>query len=209
MFGEMDVQMIPNMLQVVRDGRTNFQLGTNENLFDFTYVGNVAQAHLHAAVKLVELHKKLTTRTTRASGSADDDGRPSADGEAFIITNQSPVYFWDFARAVWNAYYIASPSSSPKPPATLKQVYTLPRDLMLFVSIIAVFIMKILRRPPPKLDPVRVRYSCMTRYFNPRKTEALLDYTPEFTLDEGIERTIKWFVEREAEGASKEAKKDK
>lgn len=40
------------LYQVYERGQTHFQIGDNTNLFDWTYVGNVAHAHLLAADKL-------------------------------------------------------------------------------------------------------------------------------------------------------------
>lgn len=40
------------LYQVYERGQTHFQIGDNTNLFDWTYVGNVARAHLLAADKL-------------------------------------------------------------------------------------------------------------------------------------------------------------
>jgi sterol-4alpha-carboxylate 3-dehydrogenase (decarboxylating) len=40
------------LYQVYENGQTNIQIGNNTNLFDWTYVGNVAHAHLLAADKL-------------------------------------------------------------------------------------------------------------------------------------------------------------
>jgi sterol-4alpha-carboxylate 3-dehydrogenase (decarboxylating) len=37
---------------VIKNNQTKFQIGSNQNLFDWTYVGNVAHAHLLAADKL-------------------------------------------------------------------------------------------------------------------------------------------------------------
>ncbi|KAK0543009.1 erg26, C-3 sterol dehydrogenase [Tilletia horrida] len=51
-FGPNDRQMIPGFLEVFRTRRTGFQIGNNENVFDWTYVDNVAHAHLLAADKL-------------------------------------------------------------------------------------------------------------------------------------------------------------
>ncbi|KAF8272236.1 C-3 sterol dehydrogenase [Lactarius quietus] len=39
--------------KVFKEGRSHFQIGDNTNLFDWTYVGNVAHAHILAADKLV------------------------------------------------------------------------------------------------------------------------------------------------------------
>lgn len=42
------------LYQAYQRGQTHFQVGDNNNLFDYTYVGNLAQAHLLAADKLVD-----------------------------------------------------------------------------------------------------------------------------------------------------------
>jgi len=72
-----------------------FQIGGNVNLWDFTYVDNVAYAHVLAAENLVTPVEKLKNG--------------SAAGEAFMITNGEPVYFWDFARGVWAAFGHVNP----------------------------------------------------------------------------------------------------
>jgi sterol-4alpha-carboxylate 3-dehydrogenase (decarboxylating) len=41
------------LYQVYERGQTHFQIGDNTNLFDWTYVGNVARAHIFAADKLI------------------------------------------------------------------------------------------------------------------------------------------------------------
>ncbi|WFD43703.1 3beta-hydroxysteroid-4alpha-carboxylate 3-dehydrogenas(decarboxylating) [Malassezia psittaci] len=48
-FGPGDRQALPGFFQVLESGRTHFQIGNNQNLFDWTYVENVAHAHLLAA----------------------------------------------------------------------------------------------------------------------------------------------------------------
>ncbi|KAB8356690.1 hypothetical protein FH972_024266 [Carpinus fangiana] len=196
MFGESDVQVIPNMLQVLRDGRTGWQLGTNDNLFDFTYVGNVAHAHLLAARRLLEAYSEATNTQNEST---------KVDGEAFIITNTTPIYFWDFARALWWRYHSLD-TSATKPPATLAQTKGMGDGFAIMLASIASFVFWLLRLGEPKLTPARVRYSCMTRYFRTAKAEERLGYEPLWELDEGIERTAKWFYARDQESA---AKKDK
>ena len=46
--------MMVGLYQAYQRGQTHFQVGDNNNLFDYTYVGNLAQAHLIAADKLVD-----------------------------------------------------------------------------------------------------------------------------------------------------------
>ncbi|TXT08648.1 hypothetical protein VHUM_02776 [Vanrija humicola] len=51
-FGPGDRQAIMGFHAVVKNNQTKFQIGDNTNLFDWTYVANVAHAHLLAADKL-------------------------------------------------------------------------------------------------------------------------------------------------------------
>lgn len=47
-----DRQALPGFFKVLETGKQNFQIGDNTNLFDWTYVDNVAHAHLLAADKI-------------------------------------------------------------------------------------------------------------------------------------------------------------
>lgn len=49
-----DRQAVPGVMEVLKTGKTKFQVGSNENLFDWTYVDNVVHAHLLAAEKLAD-----------------------------------------------------------------------------------------------------------------------------------------------------------
>ncbi|KAI5450981.1 erg26, C-3 sterol dehydrogenase [Naganishia albida] len=51
-FGPYDRQQLAGFKSVIVNGQTKFQIGNNDNLFDWTYVGNVAHAHLLAADRL-------------------------------------------------------------------------------------------------------------------------------------------------------------
>lgn len=51
-FGPGDRQALPGFVKVMENKQTKFQIGDNTNLFDWTYVGNVAHAHLLAADRL-------------------------------------------------------------------------------------------------------------------------------------------------------------
>ena len=51
-FGPGDRQALPGFFQVLENKRTKWQIGNNVNLFDWTYVENVAHAHLLASDNL-------------------------------------------------------------------------------------------------------------------------------------------------------------
>ncbi|KAI9676545.1 MAG: erg26, C-3 sterol dehydrogenase [Caeruleum heppii] len=199
--GEGDTQLLPPMMAVYRAGRTGVQLGANENLFDFTYVGNVAHAHILAASALVRTAEK----TTGAAGSIDkvlDHER--VDGEIFFITNDSPVYFWDFPRMVWRTAAVLESPSSPNLPVAYPWI--LPPDLALFLASLLEYLLWPLGRKPP-LARKQVRYSCMTRYYSCDKAKMRLGYRPIVGLEEGVRRGVEWILEQEKEKAAREGVK--
>ncbi|KAG0148515.1 hypothetical protein CROQUDRAFT_714496 [Cronartium quercuum f. sp. fusiforme G11] len=53
-FGPGDRQAIPGIIQVLKNGQHKLQIGPNQNLFDWTYVDNVVQAHILAGERLGE-----------------------------------------------------------------------------------------------------------------------------------------------------------
>lgn len=74
-FGPRDPHLVPALARAGAAGKSKYMIGDGCNLVDFTYVGNVAYAHLLAAVQL-------------------EAGSPAA-GNAYFITNRDPVLFWD------------------------------------------------------------------------------------------------------------------
>ena len=181
LFGEGDRQLLPGMLQVLANGQTKFQIGDNTNLFDFTYIGNSAYAHILAAEKLVAIDPNMTTKSDT-----------TADGEAFIITNGEPIYFWDFPRAVWAlrdhypSYYIK-----------------MPREVGVALAGAAEGFAWITGREAG-FTRFRVKFSCWNRYFDIRKAKNLLGYTPIWGLQEGLIRSLQWM---EGEEKKKQEKK--
>ncbi|KAJ1731730.1 erg26, C-3 sterol dehydrogenase [Coemansia sp. Benny D160-2] len=80
-FGPGDRQTTPGALAAQRRGLpVLIQVGDNTAPFDFTYVGNIADAHLLCADKLYSEH---------------------VSGQAFFITNDEPKGMWSFLRLLW------------------------------------------------------------------------------------------------------------
>ncbi|KAL1603544.1 erg26, C-3 sterol dehydrogenase [Paraconiothyrium brasiliense] len=183
-FGEGDVQLLPPMVGAFRKGQTKFQVGSNDNLFDFTYVENVAFGHLLAVQALLHSHKMLPTVPL-------DTER--VDGEAFFITNGQPVYFWDFARAVWHECGDRRP---------LSKVWKLDRDFAFAVGALLENVFWVLGRTP-NITRKQVRYSTLSKYHNIDKAKRRLGYYPLVHLDEGVRRGVRWFFENEAKKAQK------
>lgn len=240
-------------MAVLKSGKTKFQVGSNENLFDWTYVDNVVHAHLIASERLsktvfpealnsralpIDLDikrrelptsnfrpktlldkelkldpsfkqdtegdlpllagrnrfdqfyhlpayaaedasvgdKKDSIKTIKeeeegaeekASGTElektttggaeekeyEDDLRVA--GQAFFITNGSPIPFWDFPRAVWAAYNRHEPSF----------VIPLPSEIGLLFAGIGEFVSGLMGKTP-NLTRGKVVYSTVNRYYN-------------------------------------------
>ncbi|KAI9792321.1 MAG: erg26, C-3 sterol dehydrogenase [Peltula sp. TS41687] len=174
-FGEGDVQMTPGMLAVYDRGLWRVQMGNNENQFDFTYVGNVAHAHILAAVALMNTHARSTPP------SSDE----RVDGEAFFITNDQPYKFWDFTRAIWAA------AGHPVDP---KDVWVIPKGLGLLIATLIewIFWIVFLGTRRPNLTRDKFIYSTLNRTYCIDKAKARLGYGPQVGINEGIERAVKW-----------------
>ncbi|KAL8922924.1 MAG: hypothetical protein Q9208_004886 [Pyrenodesmia sp. 3 TL-2023] len=83
-FGPGDPQLVPSLHACIEKGETPFGIGDGLNMWDVTYVANVADAHLLAVENL------LLTGT--------------AAGQAIFISNEQPLPFRDFCLAVWKEF---------------------------------------------------------------------------------------------------------
>jgi nucleoside-diphosphate-sugar epimerase len=165
-FGEGDTVMVPTMVRQAKAGKMKYIIGTGRNLWDLTYVGNVAQAHVLAAEKL-------------AVGSA-------AAGEAFFITNQEPVPFWTFTGDLLEGLGYDRPSKR----LPLGLILTL---AMLFEYVIRPLLSPIVRLSSD-FTVFRVRIVTRQRAFSADKARRLLGYTPEVSVAEGLRRTVAHFA---------------
>ncbi len=177
--GEGDQMATLGLLRVYQSGRANLQVGANDNLFDFTYVENVAHGHLLAAQALLMTYDAATAPLDHEK----------VDGEAFFITNDTPVYFWDFARTVWRA------AGSP---LKRNQMRVLPREVGLALGFLSEIFFGIIGKPAT-FNRQRIIYSCMTRYYDISKAKRRLGYKPLVPLEQGIKQSVQWFLEHEDE----------
>lgn len=161
-FGPGDRQMIPNLREVAKTGKNKFQLGDNNNLFDVTYVGNVAYAHVLAAQALLR-------------------GTQGVGGEPFFITNDEPIFFWSFARAIWAA---DGKRDQPK--------FTLSRSMSLVLGYLSQWGCALVGKEP-SFTAFRVKTACATRYYDITKAKTVLNYEPKWTLQEAIAKTAAAF----------------
>ncbi|KAK9288132.1 hypothetical protein L1049_016580 [Liquidambar formosana] len=80
-FGPGDTQIVPFIVNQAKSGWAKFSIGRGENMSDFTFVENVAHAHICA-------EEALRYQMV------------SVAGKAFFITNLEPVKFWEFVSLI-------------------------------------------------------------------------------------------------------------
>jgi sterol-4alpha-carboxylate 3-dehydrogenase (decarboxylating) len=169
-FGPGDQLMISTLYQTYQRGQSRVQLGDNTNLFDYTYVENVADAHLVAAAK-------LRTNPTAVAG------------QAFFITNDEPVRFWDFIGTIHSGFdrYTGQDLTS-------RQRIIIPRSLSYILAVFAEIFAWISGKKAT-FTRMNVTYSCATRWYNIEKAKRVLGYVPNVKLYDGLNRTMEWWAE--------------
>lgn len=177
-YGERDGQLIPGVLAILRDKKTHIQLGDNTNLYDGIYVGNAASAHVMAAKALL----------------MNDVSGLKVDGEAFFITDDAPIPFWDFQRKIWAA-------AGDKTP--LAKVYVISAWIGMAMATMVEHLFWIFtfgqKLPPKTLRRDVLRYAITNRTFNIEKAKERLGYKPLIDSNEGIKRGVKWALQSQGQ----------
>lgn len=173
MFGEDDSQLLPTVLSQLDRGQQHYQVGHNSALYDFVYVGNVAEAHILAAEALV-----------REAAETVEDGK-QVSGESFFITNDDPRHFYDFTRKVWSASgYDVSELKPTVVPAKIALGLGSATDLATWAFTLG-------EKSSSSLSRESIEHLCLNRTHNISKAKIRLHYTPLVSVDEGIERGVK------------------
>ncbi|RDW76912.1 hypothetical protein BP6252_04965 [Coleophoma cylindrospora] len=161
------------MVQNAKAGRGKFQIRDGMNLFDFSYVGNTAYAHILAAKALI-----------RESNAADPIAEVSkVNGEAFVVTNDKPWPFWDFTRTI---------GAAAGYPAKKDEIWVILATTYCSFGIVSEWTVWIIspRRRESVINHQMVRYLTMTRTFDISKPKERLGYAPQVTMQEGIDRAF-------------------
>ncbi|XP_010417411.1 PREDICTED: 3beta-hydroxysteroid-dehydrogenase/decarboxylase isoform X2 [Camelina sativa] len=177
-FGPGDRLLVPSLVAAARAGKSKFIIGDGNNLYDFTYVENVAHAHVCAERAL-------------ASGG---DVSTKAAGQAYFITNMEPIKFWEFMSQLLEGLGYERPSI--KIPAFV--MMPIAHLVELTYKMLGPYGMKV-----PQLTPSRVRLLSCSRTFDSMKAKDRLGYAPVVPLQEGIRRTIDSFSHLTAASQSK------
>jgi len=155
--GPGDYQLVPSIHACIAKSETPFIIGNADNLWDVTYVTNIADAHVLAAENLVS---KAT---------------PSAAGECFFIQNNTPITFRDFSLAIWKEF-------NHYPPFEI----TIPENLAWFAGLLAEMASWVTGSEFPTLSRGSVNDACAMRYASGEKALRILGYEPRVGLEEGI-----------------------
>ncbi|GFH14670.1 3beta_HSD domain-containing protein [Haematococcus lacustris] len=166
-FGEGDPIFVPTVVKQARAGKMKFVIGNGKNLMDWTYVGNVAQAHVQAAAALAG------PRSSRVAG------------RAYFITNQDPRPFWGMMGDVCQGLGYARPSIH------------LPFLLILLVAALFEYVIRPLLRPIKQLNSDftvnRILIATTTRTFSAERAHQDLGYQPRVSMSEALARTLQSF----------------
>ena len=164
-FGPRDAQGSLAIVEAAKRGQWRMMIGSNDNLFDMTYVDNAAYAHILAADKM-----------TPTSGIG---------GEAFTITNDQPVFFWDYPKALYDGLGLKNTQQ-------IRLSTSLAYALGALMDTMA-WLMSPWKTLHPTLTRFRVQVISGNRYYDISKAKQLLGYRPIVSYEEAIERTVAYW----------------
>lgn len=160
------------MLNQLRENRQGYRIDSISALYDFVYVGNVAEAHIKAAEALV-----------REAAQRAEPGK-QVGGESFFITNDDPRHFYDFMRQVWHAsgYDI----SNLTPTVILSKVALAAAS----ASDWATWTFTLGGSSSSSPSKEDIEHLCLNRTHDISKARKPLGYSPSVTIEKGIRRGV-------------------
>ncbi|PSN59699.1 NAD(P)-binding protein [Corynespora cassiicola Philippines] len=177
-FGPDDPLFFENIVNVVKNGQAKYRFGKGDNLFDFIYVGNACHAHILAARALLAAHGKPPLPATER-----------VEGEAFNVTNDEHIPFWDLTIKTSNLLGY---------PISHDEIISIPKSVGLLIGLLAEWIVWLfsLGKRQPTMSVAAVQYTFLTHTMNINKAKTRFHYSPQYTLQEGLERTVDWYKNR-------------
>lgn len=150
-------------------GKMKYLIGSGRNKMDWTYAGNVAQAHIQAADALAE-------------GGAQS----AVAGKAYFVTNDDPRPFWGFMGDLCEGLGYGRPH------------IRLPFGLIYFIALIVQYLVVPLLRLFGKelqsdFTPFRIALSAANRTFSCSAAYQDFGYVPTVPMEEALKRTLRHF----------------
>ncbi|XVE70815.1 hypothetical protein DITRI_Ditri10aG0100800 [Diplodiscus trichospermus] len=177
-FGPGDRLLVPSLVSAARAGKSKFIIGDGNNIYDFTYVENVAHAHICAE------------RALAAGGEVAE----KAAGQAYFVTNMEPIKFWEFVSRILEGLGYQRPKI--KIPASV--IMPIAHLVEWTYRLLGPYGMKV-----PQLTPSRVRLLSCSRSFDCSKAKDRLGYSPLVSLEDGMKKTIDSYSRLKAENQPK------
>ncbi|KAI4719663.1 NAD(P)-binding protein [Aureobasidium sp. EXF-10727] len=143
----------------IAKGETPWIIGTGDNIYDFVYITNVADAHVLALENLL-----ATKRFPESAG-----------GHAMFVSNQQPVYFRDFMLAVWKHFDHVPPFQ-----------FVVPRSLAWVAGLVAEVKTWVSGATTSALSRGSVRDAVGTRYASNEKARQVLGYYPRVDFVDAV-----------------------
>lgn len=201
-YGEGDPYVIPEILKMMRDGKHTMQIGKNEVVFEHVWVGNVVRAHILCAKALLQHRAAAFTSAVSLVGaprSKDEEAEGvdrekwlhtrdgelgKVDGEAFNITDGTPLPFYTFARKIW---YNAGDRTEA---ADIRYVSMWLVVVTAWLNVLFYFVFT-LGRKEPEVGPRDVISLKKGRWLSIEKARKLLGFVPDIGgAEEGLKRGV-------------------
>ncbi|KAK4782075.1 hypothetical protein SAY86_016177 [Trapa natans] len=164
-FGPGETQFMPFLLKQAKSGWTKFIIGTGENISDFTYVENIAHAHVCA-------EEALDSRSVAVAG------------KAFFVTNNEPMNFWKFVSLILEGLGYQRPF--------IKLPVVIVHYILLFGEWVQREL-GVSRHNHMRSSHYIVSLASQTRTFDCAAAGEQIGYSPVVGLEEGILKTVESF----------------
>lgn len=137
------------------------RVGDGKNKVDVIYVENAAKAHLNALDKL--------------------DANPNINGKAYFLGQENPVVLWDFIDQVLDM----ANAPRPKKQISFNKAFKIGNVIEKGLKLVGVYNIH-----PPMTRFVALQLS-KSHWFDHSNATKDLGFTPEYTIQEGLEKTLR------------------
>jgi len=176
LYGESDDNCIGTLLEAAKKGQHKVQIGDSKRHFEFIYVEKACVAHILAARGLLQ----------EASTNSDHG---TVSGEAFFISDDVSMPYFDFARKV---YALAGY------PVPTEEIQVLPFWLARWIAVVGEWLYWIftLNTKTPQLKKLGVEYLAGGCEWDISKAKKVLGYEPVADQDAVLKKVVESEMER-------------
>ncbi|KAI0917372.1 hypothetical protein AcW1_007427 [Taiwanofungus camphoratus] len=118
----------------------------------------------------------------------EDDASLQVAGQVFFITNGEPLYFWDVPRVAWRFFDEHFATNK-----TQRRTFHLSKEVGMVLASAAEWWAWLVGKHPG-FTRFRVTFSCVWRCHNIERARRVLGYEPQVGMEEGLRKTLEWFV---------------